>query len=114
MGSVISYFLSSDNINTIFWVFTLDFIQPTFPYHFTITTMSFKFVWIAPLLIFFTGSKATLGRSPQHEMRKIKEVQVEKAKINLDEFWPFPQTISVADPYVLELENELTNLNMGS
>jgi hypothetical protein len=45
------------------------------------------------------------------EMNDVKGVEINYSAINLDEFWPFPETISKADPYVGELEQKLSTRN---
>ncbi|MEQ9008952.1 MAG: hypothetical protein RLP12_13775 [Ekhidna sp.] len=45
------------------------------------------------------------------EMYEAKGIEVNYSVIDLDEFWPFPETISKADPYIGELEKKLAKNN---
>lgn len=66
--------------------------------------MNFNVFWITLILILIIGGKATMSRSPHMEMKKVKETKIFTSKVDLNEFWPFPKTLSEGDPYVIELE----------
>lgn len=71
--------------------------------------MSLKFFWTFPLLLLYFGGQATLSRSPKKELRIQEENKNFISKVNLNEFWPFPDTMSKVDPYLFELEIQLTS-----
>ncbi|MEO9481873.1 MAG: hypothetical protein ABJG47_00415 [Ekhidna sp.] len=71
--------------------------------------MNIKFFTIS-LVLLLAGAKARTNRTPQAEMNAIKGVKTNVSKVNLNECWPFPKTISEADPFVLELEKELMTM----
>ncbi|MEP1032711.1 hypothetical protein [Ekhidna sp.] len=74
--------------------------------------MNLKYVWLTPILLFFIGHKATVSRSSREVMRQLTEAQIVEPELNLDEYWPFPETISDADPYLYELEKKLADLKL--
>ncbi|WP_436517287.1 hypothetical protein [Ekhidna sp. To15] len=76
--------------------------------------MNFNLFWIASMMMFVIGKKATISRSPQMEMKKIKEARIIAQKVDLNEYWPFPETLSEGDPFVIELEEKLMDMSRRS
>lgn len=69
--------------------------------------MTSKLILITPLFLLFVIGAMRLNLSPQRELQKIKKENIHESKINMDECWPFPRTLSVSDPNVFELKIEL-------
>ena len=71
-------------------------------------------VWVVPIAMLFIGHKATISRSAHAEMHQFKEAKHISPKVNLDEYWPFSETLSEVDPFVYELEIQLSNTAFDS
>lgn len=71
-----------------------------------------KFFWISFLLL-IVGGKARLSRSPQAEIKKVRVSTDMNEKVNPNEYWPFPETLSEVDPCLLELRRSLLNKEEG-
>lgn len=71
--------------------------------------MHIRAILILSILGLLITTRFRVCRTVHTEMNKAKGIDVNFVGINMDELWPFPETISKADPYVGELELKLTS-----
>ncbi|MEQ8906129.1 hypothetical protein [Ekhidna sp.] len=73
--------------------------------------MNIRFILVLSIFGLLIASRFRLYRAAHMEMYEAKGIEVNYSVIDLDEFWPFPETISKADPYIGELEKKLAKNN---
>lgn len=73
--------------------------------------MSIRVILVLSVFGLLIALRFKMYRTAHMEMNDLKGIEINYAAINLDEFWPFPETISKADPYVGELEQKLSTRN---
>ncbi len=67
--------------------------------------MSSKFIWLALILLLSIGGVVALRKTNhKKEMANLESTEIQGSKVNMEEYWPFPKTLSATDPFVLELE----------